>query len=741
MGVLEYIKTVKKESITDNKETKTEKKKPVDKKLKKPKKYTSDEFIVLQSNKYAGVDIDKLSAPQLKKYNDYLHRESLKQKLIDSTPSTYKLVDTVAQLQKTLGWIIKHKPMLAVDTETTGLDVVDDVIVGMSFGFKSNGQLFNFYVPIRHKTGQNIAPEEAIKFIKVIMEDEDIPKIMCNAVFDISMFATENVRVKGLYMDVQVAIKCLVEDRMTYSLKDLAKVYLKMEDAVPYADLFGKGTSYAEVDPKYYAYPCKDTDMTYGLYELIEEKFNKPGFEKVKSVYFDIEHPLIQTVAEMKMTGMLLDEDRFKDVRRVLSGNVERLEGQLKEEVGKVLSESKLYKDALSNPEDKHNKIAKQIDKEGFNFNSPNQKAFLFYDILGCKEKEEGKRTTDKNFMAEVENKFTIAKVFSEYSAEAKLFSSFTDNLKEKQSKDGKIRPSFNQYGTKTGRFSCNSPNFQQLPSKRDEIRSMFKAPDGMLLLGADYSQIELRILAHFSQDANLLEAYKTGKDIHTQTACLVFGHKYEEANRLNKEMDAGHIDEDHPEYAKAKEVVKHRKYSKTINFGLIYGMSAKGLSEQLGVTKSEAEEFIEKYFEGLPTVQAFMESQKQKAYKLGYVETLDGRRRRLHKELFGSDRGKRASAERQSANFVIQGTAADLLKKAMPIVQEYLKTLHPEASIVAQIHDELIMQVPETITQTQIKTITDLMCNVMKFDVPLGSDPEIMKFWTEKVPMENLPI
>lgn len=709
------------------------------KKLKKVKKYTADEFLNLQANEFQEIDTERLNKTQEKKYQEFCTRQSMRQKLIDTTPDEYKLINTVAQLQKVMGYIKQHKPVIACDTETTGLDTFDDKIVGMSFGFKKQDVLYNFYVPIRHTAG-NIPYEEAMAIIKDVMEDANIPKVFHNAAFDIPMYMTEDITVQGLYMDTLIAFKCLREDLMSYSLKELAKTYLKLEDAIPYEILFGRNASYADVDVKYYAYPCRDTEMTYKLYELVEKHLNKEGFEQVKHVYFDIEHPLIQTVCEMKMAGMLLDEDRFKEVRHTLATNVANLQKQLDIEIERILANSEIHQAAVLDDTNQFHRTAKQISMEGFNFNSAVQKAYLFYAILGCQVKADGKKTTDKNFLEDVKSKFHIAELFSKYSAEAKLFSAFTDNLKEKQSSDGKIRPSFQQFGTKTGRFSCNTPNFQQLPAKRDEIRAMFKAPDGFLLLGADYSQIELRILAHFSQDPNLLHAYKTGRDIHTQTACLVFGHDYEEANRLNKEMDAGHIDEKHPDYLKAKEIVKHRKYSKVINFGLIYGMSSKGLSETLGVSREEAEEFTKKYFEGLPTVQTFMDSQKQKAYRLGYVETLDGRRRRLNKELFGADKGKKASAERQSANFVIQGTAADLLKKAMPQVQAYLKTLNPEASIVAQIHDELIMQVPDNITQTQIKDITNIMCSAMEFDVPLDSDPELMKYWTEKIPFEEIP-
>lgn len=739
MNFIDFMnKTLTQEIKTQPKEPKS--RVPAENKnILKAKKYSAEEFILLQEKDFADIAIERLTKAQEKKYKDVLERDRLRLRLIETTPDTYRLVNTIDELQGIMTYIKTNKCTLACDTETNGLDIFDSNIVGMSFGYKKDGDLFNFYVPIRHKDG-NIEYEEAMPIIKDIMEDENIPKIMHNASFDIPIYATEKITVQGLYMDTLIAFKCLREDLQSYSLKTLAKTYLKMEDAVAYEVLFGKNASYADVDVKYYAYPCKDTEMTYRLYELIEKNLNKEGFEQVKHVYFDIEHPLIQTVCEMKMTGMLLDEERFVQVRKTLSENTTRLKEKLTEEVNNILQNSQIHSLCLEDVKHENHKVAKQISIEGFNFNSATQKAYLFYDILGCKVKADGKRTTDKNFMDAIKGEFPLAKLFAEYSAEAKLFSAFTDNLKEKQSSDGKIRPSFQQFGTKTGRFSCNTPNFQQLPAKRDEIRAMFKAPEGFLLLGADYSQIELRILAHFSQDANLLEAYKTGRDIHTQTACLVFNHDYEEANRLNKEMDAGHIDENHPDYAKAKEIVKHRKYSKVINFGLIYGMSSKGLSETLGVSREEAEEFTKKYFEGLPTVQDFMESQKQKAYRLGYVETLDGRRRRLNKELFGNDRGLKASAERQSANFVIQGTAADLLKKAMPLVQQYLKSLHPEASIVAQIHDELIMQVPETITQSQVKDITDIMCTVMTFDVPLSSDPEVMKYWTEKIPFENIP-
>ncbi len=608
--------------------------------------------------------------------NELVPREALGREGYRTVTTEQELDDLVARLQKV--------DRFAFDTETDNRDAMRASLVGISFSW-SDGEAA--YIPLDHSylgVPTQLAVENVRKKLGPILADPHKKKIGQNIKYDLKVLDRAGWDVKGIFFDTMIASWLDNPDRRRHGLDEMASE-LFGHTMISYKELTKRGreqVSFVEVPVEEAStYSCEDADVTFRAVEPLAAGLKEKG---LVDLFDEVEMPLVTVLNDMEMAGVLLDTGLLAGISRDLGERLKDLESRIHEGAG-----------------------------HPFNINSPRQLGQVLFTELGLppvKKTKTGYSTNDE-VLLELSEKHHLPAMVRDYRSVAKLKSTYVDALpKLVHPNTGRIHTSFNQTATATGRLSSSDPNLQNIPIRTDEgrrIREAFVSPEGMVLLSADYSQIELRVLAHLSGDRNLVEAFRKGEDIHARTARQVLG-----------------ADEDAVE-------PELRRRAKVINFGIIYGMSAYGLSKELGVSPGEAAAIIEGYFDVYSGVREFTERTLDQARERGYVQTLLNRRRNLP-ELTSKNPNTRQYGERMAVNTPIQGTAADLIKVAMLRVHEGLAREVPGTRMLLQVHDELVFEVPEGQTQKAGAFITEVMEGVMDLEVPLVVDVEWGKNWAE---------
>ena len=553
---------------------------------------------------------------------------------------------------------------LSFDIEATGRHPISDMAVGISV-CKEKGTAY--YVPVRHTSGSNVL--EAFSIVKPILEDRRIAKIGHNLKYDILILRKEGIQVAGRLYDTMLASYLLNPNRPEHSLESVGLEYLQHKKRA-FTEVLGKRDSFADVPmDEATPYAAEDAELAFELKEILFEKLD---VEDLGPLYFDIEMPLIYVLADIEEAGIKVDTKRLEELSKELERELDALQ-------------SKIY----------------SLAGEEFNINSPKQLGRILFEVLKLKP---GKKTktgfsTNVDVLEELAKSHDLPAEILNYRTYYKLKTTYVDALpKLIDNKTGRIHTSFNQTVTATGRLSSSDPNMQNIPIRGEwgpRIREVFIAEKGYVLISADYSQIELRILAHLCEDEGLIEAFRKNVDIHTRTASEIFG------------IPPGEVTSD------------QRRVAKTVNFGVIYGISPFGLSEALDISPKEASVIIDHYFERHRGVRDYMDVTLQGARSRGYVKTLLGRKRPIP-EIHSSNSNIRMQAERMAINAPVQGTAADLIKIAMISIWKRLKESRLKTKMILQIHDELLFEVPEDEVDTASKIIREEMEGALSLSVPL---------------------
>ena len=599
--------------------------------------------------------------------------------------SNYHTIRTKNELDELIE-VMKKAPYISFDTETTSLDYMNAELVGVSIALKPNEA---FYIPINHNyegVEKQLEEHFVLEALKPFLESDEIPKIGHNLKYDRHILQNLGIDLKGKLLDTMLFSYVNNSTITRHNLDAVSKRYLNI-NPTSYEDVAGKGAKqipFSEVSIEVASeYASEDADISLKLYEHIEPLVQKET--KLAKLYSEIEGPLIYTLGDIERNGVLIDSEKLNEQSKELEAKILKLEQKVQKSAG-----------------------------EDFNLGSPKQLQEILYEKLGLpviKKTPKGQPSTAESVLQELSMDFPIVQDILSYRAISKLKSTYTDKLpKMVNSNTGRVHTSYHQAVTATGRLSSSDPNLQNIPIRSEEgrrIREAFIAPDGYKILAADYSQIELRIMAHLSRDQGLMDAFAKGQDIHQATAAEIFSTNIDEVT------------------------ANQRRSAKAINFGLIYGMSAFGLSKQLQITRAEAQNYIEQYFDRYPQVKHYMDETKQSAKKMGYVETVFGRRLYLA-DIESSNYQRRQYAERSAINAPMQGTAADLIKMAMILLHQKIKEESFEAKIIMQVHDELVIEVNENQSDELSEITTSVMSEISKLDVDLKVDADIGNNWDE---------
>ena len=606
--------------------------------------------------------------------------------VVPTREAVYETVDTSEKLNK---WLekIKQAGLFAIDTETTGLDAMQADLVGISLATE---EYEGCYIPLTHVVdmlsgdAKQLPKNEVLDALRPILADEKIRKVGQNIKYDLHILNNEGVEVNGVE-DTMLMSFCLHGGEHNHAMDDLAKRYLD-HTCISFKEICGTGKKMITFDHVDIAsatkYAAEDADITLRLYNLFKEQMDLPQNESVKKVYEEIERPLIPTLMRMEHTGVVVDQETLKSLSNEF---LERLKG--------------------------HEKTIFELAGREFNIASPKQLGEVLFDEMELPSPTK-KRSTNASVLEKLADEgHDIAKEIIAYRGLAKLRSTYTEALVGViNPKTGRVHTSYHQSGAATGRFSSSDPNLQNIPIRSEDgrkIRHSFVAAEGHVLLCADYSQVELRLLAHMSGSKGLQNAFKGGKDIHAYTAHQIFHVPLEEVTP------------------------QQRSASKAINFGLVYGMGSVSLAKNIGVSRLEAKEYIDKYFERYDGVAEFMESLKVFAREHGYVETLYGRRIHLP-NINDKQPLLRSGAERAAINAPLQGTNADIVKMVMPKIEKSLLDKGLKAKMLMQVHDELIFEVPEAEIEATIEMVRDHMENVAQLDVPLDVGIDYADNWED---------
>ncbi len=601
--------------------------------------------------------------------------------------SDYKLITDKKELEKLAAGLEKAGEF-SVDLETTSKDPLLAEIVGISICYKQGRA---YYIPVGHRymgAPRQLTLDEVLEVLKPILEDEGIGKVGQNLKYDAEVFERAGVRLRGVRFDSMIGAYLLNPTRNSYGLEVLSAAFLGRPKK-SYKDLCGSGKSeipFSEVSVEDARdYSCEDAEVAWLLKDEIASLLKEEGLE---DLFYRIEMPLIDVLKDMELWGVRIDTGRLAELSGEFEEEIKRLEDQIYDEAG-----------------------------SRFNINSPQQlRKVLFEDLkiptAGIKRtKKGGAVSTDSSVLEELAQSHRIARLILDYRKLAKLKSTYIDELPRRiNPATGRIHTSFNQTGTDTGRLSSSEPNLQNIPIRTPEgrlIRQCFVPEDGYLLISADYSQIELRVLAHLSGDAGLVEAFRRGEDIHSSTAARVFGVPID---RVTSEQ---------------------RNKAKIVNFRIIYGTGAYGLGRELGIEVDEAQAILDNYFRQHPAVKEFLDSVLEEAQDRGFVRTLFGRRRPVP-ELFAGDQRQRDFGRRAAINAPMQGSAADIMKIAMIKAHRLVKEKYPDAKMILQVHDELVFEVPQDEAESLLSDIKDEMENVVELNVPLVVDAAIGHNWEE---------
>ena len=600
----------------------------------------------------------------------------------ESSPD-YRVVDSPAALDAMLA-DLHDASRLAVDTETTGTDPHSAALVGISL---SDAPGRAWYLPVGHDQGQQLTLEAVREALTPLLGDAKRTVVMHHGKYDLNVLARRGLSVAGPLFDTMIAAQLLAPEGKA-GLKELARARLKVA-MTPIEDLIGDGRTMAQVPiAKAAPYACADADLTLRLADAFEPELRQRDQWRL---FTEVEMPLVTVLAAMERRGMAVDRERLADLSQDLGARLGQLEQEIRELAGHEI-----------------------------NLNSSQQLTALLFDELGLPVLERtrsGAPSTKGEVLEKLRDAHPIVGRILEQRELSKLKSTYADALPGLvNSETGRIHTSFNQCGARTGRMSSSKPNLQNVPTRSEagqRVRAAFVAPEGHALLAVDYSQVEMRVLAHLSKDPELCAAFHRGEDVHVTTAAAVFGAPLEEVTE------------------------EQRQLAKAVNFGLMYGMIARGLAQRRGLSESEAEAFMQAYFQRFVGVQAFREELIRRAREHGGAETLLGRQRPL--PAINSDNwGARSEAERQALNTPIQGSAADLIKLAMVRVHERLRAEGLQARMVLQVHDELLLEVPED----ELKQVTALVAQEMEqvypLDVPLTVDVKVGRNWLEMKEVER---
>jgi DNA polymerase-1 len=599
-----------------------------------------------------------------------------------NTSRNYETILTNNQLD---AWLAKISAadLVCFDTETTSLDPMLAKIVGMSFSVAPGSAA---YLPLKHDYFD--APDQldfaqTLAKVKPILENENIKKVGQNLKYDQHVLANHGIALHGIAHDTMLQ-SYVFESHKTHGMDALAERHLGLQ-TISFEQVAGKGAkqvSFNQVTVEVAAeYAAEDADITLQLHLAMYPQIASD--KKLDYIYSQIEMPSANVLFTIERNGVLIDRNMLNMQSNEIGTKLVALENQ-----------------------------AYALAGQPFNLASPKQLQEILFDKLGIKPLKKtpsGAPSTDEDVLQELALDHPLPKVLLEYRGLAKLKSTYTDKLPRMiNPTTGRVHTSYNQAVAITGRLASADPNLQNIPVRSAEgrrIREAFIAPEGSHIISADYSQIELRIMAHLSQDAGMLHAFANNEDIHRHTAAEIFG----------VERDA--VDNE------------QRRYAKVINFGLIYGMSAFGLAQNLNIERSAAQSYIERYFARYPGVREYMQNTREIAKKKGYVETYFGRRLWVP-EINSANGMKRAGAERAAINAPMQGTAADLIKLAMIAVDKWLRDEKLESKLIMQVHDELVLEVPENELELVKNTLPQLMQNVAKLDVPLLAEVGVGNNW-----------
>jgi len=596
---------------------------------------------------------------------------------ISKEAAHYQIVDTAEALNKVVN-ALSHAESFVFDVETTSLDPRQAALVGISLSITPGKA---WYLPVGHSSGNQLPIQQVIDRLKPLLENPKMAKVAHNGKYDMTVLQKYKVNVQNLSFDTMIAAYLLGEK--SPGLKPLAFAKLGIE-MTPISNLIGSGAkqiSMAWVDiPKVAEYACADADMTTRLSKLLEKELKQQGLWKL---FADVEMPLLPVLLRMETNGVALDTAKLREMSWSMSERMAKLENEIYKNVGHM-----------------------------FNINSTQQLGTILYEELKLPKTKKTKSgySTDAAVLEGLKGTHPIIELLLEYRQLGKLKSTYIDALPALIDPDtGRVHTSFNQTGTVTGRLSSSDPNLQNIPIRTEEGRQVRKAfiaeKETSLLLAADYSQIDLRALAHLSQDPRLVAAFMQGEDIHTTTASQVFGVPLAE---VTKDM---------------------RRLAKTVNFGVIYGMSEYGLEQATELSREQAAQFIKAYFEKYSGVKEYLARTKKEAAEKGYVQTLLGRRRYIP-EINSPNAQVRMSAERMAINMPVQGTSADIIKVAMIQLQHEMDKHGLEAKMILQVHDELLFELPQTEIGKLKELVLQIMPNAIKLSVPVKVDIKTGRSW-----------
>lgn len=634
----------------------------------------------------------KAEALRLYKQLAESQREQKLADLVAKTPANYVLVDTLDKLTK-MADDINAADIIAFDCETFGENNgALDPWRGNVAGFSVSTRQASYYVPLNHTEKCDLNKHSINDILGMVAVPLMTTKIvMHNAPFDCKWFEVKfGLKLTdALHADTRIMAMALDENR-DHRLKNLLTDWLK-QPSDNFDELF-PNVQFNEV-PLDIALPyaAGDTEKTLALYDWIMTHLNTPKLADIKRLLFDIEMPVCRQFIKSDIRGIRFDREKSRE----LDAKFAKEQDELIRKIHKYLGED-------------------------INLNSPAQLKKKLFDELGVPDIAKG--STAAKVLKRIKNSHPVIPLILEYRGVGKLRESFTQKLPHEVKQDGKIHPWHNTWGAATGRFTCSTPNTQQIPAKRPEVRQLFLStgPD-RILVSIDYSQIELRVLAHMANEKELIKAFEEGRDIHSTTAAMISAGKYTyEDIETDKDTEGS-------------EQQKLRKQAKVVNFGIVYGMSAGGLSDTLEITKKEAQVIIDNYFKGYPGIERYMDEQKRTARKQGFVTGIFGRKRRLHSDYKSKDRFHHFRADRQAGNFPIQESAGSILKKAIVDLQSVLPEL--DSYILLQVHDELVFDCPKDISREDLYRIKETMENAVKLIVPVRCDVELNpERWLGKV-------
>ncbi len=620
-----------------------------------------------------------------KRWLNELENEGVDLSTTSSPPKKTREYQAVLDKSTLKQWIerIKHCDLMALDTETTSLDYMTAHIVGISLCIDDDA----CYIPLKHDyldAPRQLDKDWVLQQLKPLLEDPDIKKAGQNLKYDCHIFNNEGIQLKGIAFDTMLESYVLNSVATRHNMDDLAQYYLN-HNTIHFEDIAGKGKkqlafnqiALAEAVP----YAAEDADITMQLHRVLYPKLQKE--KRLLNVYHNIEQPLSEVITRIEQNGVRIDSAMLQKQGQEVDTTLQQLSQQ-----------------------------AYAVAGETFNLSSPKQIQNILFeklDIPVIRKTPKGQPSTAEDVLEELAENYELPRIILEHRSLNKLKSTYLDKLPEEINlHTGRIHTSYHQAVASTGRLSSSHPNLQNIPIRSPEgrkIREAFIAEDGYKIMALDYSQIELRIMAHLSQDQSLINAFQQGKDVHRATAAEVFG-----------------IDEDAVE-------TNQRRAAKAINFGLIYGMSAFGLAKQLGTGRKEAQEYVDLYFERYPGVKNYMDQTKELAHQQGYVETVLGRRLYLP-ELKSKNAQRRQYAERTAINAPMQGTAADIIKIAMIRVDDWLNKNTDKAKMIMQVHDELVFEVNNHHLDECQNIFEDKMVQAVKLSVPLVVDTGIGINW-----------